>query len=928
MKDYTDLFKFQYGGAQNFLKYGNPNLNLFQQQKQKELDAIEASNLSPNLNQVDITNTPVTNVGGDGSMFDNPNFNFGSDINFMTGQQPQGFGFDPNYRNQLDINNYNAGQDFIDNNPLPEQANLFGFENPNTQFAEGIENPDMNYNEFLQSKTNQQSTNNSNIAYKDTFFNPYGGVNLETALFTLGKSLRSEGSTGNTLRGIGAAGKSLLNIGRVVGAGMGIANREKETMRYYRDKQRKALAESNMVIGRDGGLFLFFKNGGTVADLSPEKVLTGEYMTGLPSYAEDKANSELEVNEYVQHPNGDIQRVVGKTHEEGGEKVNLEEGTRIISDNLQLGADLAKQLKDDYGINTVAKDTYAKAIEKFTNKIGLHKLNEEQEELFKKLNKGEEVKDVSTKNLNKEFLSGKIKEIEDKKASLEESRQKFFNFVFMKQEESKPKEESSLEQFQQGGVFKGTHLKKLLSKYNLSEEEAINLLQQYKKGGEKKYQNGGGKDLEKWIDSQMYKAEYDLGDVQQTSQRFRDLADNAGVKYTDADFTDINSLNNLAGRIQQKVIKDKPELAYDYGLSIDPTRQGLQYLVDKKIVNPKDVGIDLNKGQVRRGSYDTLNEESLKKIQAAIGNMSKEDKQAYALKNYNDNLAYFRGIKTKEQELSPEEYRQFTEANKDNLLGNGYYKTKVAGVYVKPTTGETVDSTGTPIQTPDLATPPISIDPNANINPIQAKEIRQRLGILMLPDQSALPPDALQPHLKIQRRYERLDPVKISPEEQIKEINRTQDFAVDNINNLPDSQRRAVLASMTANSQENINKAISQTNMVNAQNFQQTEQFNIGQSNAEENARAQDMLDFERRQLTALAKTQADIFNYFDYNRKIQLGNFNTVNRANLLNDIFENYNFDGNGIVVDRSNQYPFVVQPNISAVPTTANVNNNKKN
>ena len=44
-----------------------------------------------------------------------------------------------------------------------------------------------------------------------------------------------------------------------------------------------------------------------------------------------------------------------------------------------------------------------------------------------------------------------------------------------------------------------------------------------------------------------------------------------------------------------------------------------------------------------------------------------------------------------------------------------------------------------------------------------------------------------------------------------------------------------------------------------------------------------------------------------------------------MLNSIFENYNFDGNGIVVDRSSQYPFVVG-NTPITPVERKANNKK--
>ena len=293
-----------------------------------------------------------------------------------------------------------------------------------------------------------------------------------------------------------------------------------------------------------------------------------------------------------------------------------------------------------------------------------------------------------------------------------------------------------------------------------------------------------------------------------------------------------------------------------------------------------------------------MSEENLTKIDNIINNLPEKDKQNYALKNYNDNLAYFRGIKTKEQLLSPEDYKTFTETNKEKLLDNGYYKTDIAGVYVKPTVGKTPEVKVE--ESPKLVPP---LDPRANINALVSPEIIKRTKLPLLPDQSVFPPDALEPHTRITRRYENLDPFALGIEQAATESFRAENTALETINTLPDSQRLAVLSNLTANTQENLNKVITDTNVANAQNRQQTEQFNIGQSNNAENMRAVDTLDFERRQLTAKAKTLEDIRNYMDFNRKVQLGNFNTVTNLNILNDLYENYNFDPtNGIVFDNN--------------------------
>lgn len=184
-------------------------------------------------------------------------------------------------------------------------------------------------------------------------------------------------------------------------------------------------------------LVSYFKKGGTVEDFPTEKLLTGEYLTALPKSQEEEANVEIENKEYVIYPNGDVQEAVGDTHNQGGIKVKLDSGTKVISNSLKIGGDSAKLCNKRFDTKIKAKDTYAGAIKKYTNKIGLTKLNNEQEDLFKKLDKQKKVDDKTTQSLNAELLSSRIKEIEDKKKPLENLRREFSEYIFEKQEQNK-----------------------------------------------------------------------------------------------------------------------------------------------------------------------------------------------------------------------------------------------------------------------------------------------------------------------------------------------------------------------------------------------------------------------------------------------------------------------------------------------------------
>ena len=791
----------------------------------------------------------------------------------------------------------------------------------------------------------------------------------------------------------------------------------------------------------NGGLFQYLKNGGKIEDFPIEKILTGEYATGLPEKEEEKGNAEVERDEYLQHPNGDVQKVVGETHENGGVKMQLDNGTRVISDNLEIGGDFAKFLRKEFDIDVLAKDTFANTLDKYTRKIGLKKLNEEQEQLFRKLKAQEDTEDETTLKLNSLFLGEKIKEIEDKKLPLETQRKDFFDIVYDKQETHKDKEKV-LEKFEDGGSYRTKEYRALLKKYNLTDKQANSLIESYSngntafdlpmfqdggmpeqggnpqeqivgmvmqmlqsgmspeevvgnlvnqgipeevvtgivqglmqqmqqqpqegqmqgqqnEGGQPMFQKGtdgqnpqyppipylqdykyGLTGMNEWIASQVVNPNYGYGDVPATYANFTPLFQERGMSFSpDIEGKDFEALKKKTGEMQRYDFEKTPELAMDYGLNVDFTQKGSQMALGNSAYMNSLKGIDpslYNKFKDvagKRGSYDKFTPEERQMLTKVALQQSDEFKTNFAKANYIDDDSYFRGIRRNRFYFNnKEEFDKYKEENKGKLIGGKFYKTDKQGVYAEPVlvlpkefksekekqdwveanknnpdklhnqfyAENTDDNTYyypyAPGETP--ATPEAKkADPYAGINAFNIKKKLNMGTMPYLPDQSTLPPDALQGHVKLERQYERLDPVELTPEDNLKEIFRGVDFATSQLNDLPDSQRRAALANLTANSQDNINKVITTINTQNAANRQSTEQFNISQSNAEEDNRVGDTLNFEARQLTALAKTQADYNNYFDFNKRVRLGNYNFVRNQNIIDSLYPEYKFDAFGV-------------------------------
>lgn len=203
------------------------------------------------------------------------------------------------------------------------------------------------------------------------------------------------------------------------------------------------------------------------------KLLTGEYLKGLSPNSPLQPNTEVEKGEYLKTPDNEVVQAQEADHENGGVKVAIPDGTTMISNHLKPTKKQIREIEKSYGISVAPNDTYAKVVEKYTKKIGLEKLNNEQEELFKAI-KAEQKKDVpqNTAQLNLEFLAGKVKSIEDKKKPLQEDRQKFFDYVYNLQEATKPKSEAQ-PTMKLGGEFETT-----AAKYGLTPEQALTILKQ------------------------------------------------------------------------------------------------------------------------------------------------------------------------------------------------------------------------------------------------------------------------------------------------------------------------------------------------------------------------------------------------------------------------------------------------------------------
>lgn len=229
--------------------------------------------------------------------------------------------------------------------------------------------------------------------------------------------------------------------------------------------------------GKNVSINYKFREGG---EITKEELLSDEYSTG----DDGMVNAEVEGGEYRKDPDGKVTEVVGKKHSQGGEEVSLEEGTKILSDYEKIGKKFSKELKEDFDLKVKASDTYATVLDKFKTKTGYNKIIKDLEEAIAKSEKELAKEDSATKDLNIEFLSKKIYELEEKKKPLEKAKQDFFDELFEEQEKAKGKD-TEQENYQIGGqVYNSDQVVGFAERFGLDKDKVKEVLKKMQAGGE------------------------------------------------------------------------------------------------------------------------------------------------------------------------------------------------------------------------------------------------------------------------------------------------------------------------------------------------------------------------------------------------------------------------------------------------------------
>ena len=755
-----------------------------------------------------------------------------------------------------------------------------------------------------------------------------------------------------------------------------------------------------------------YSEGGSVRSASGEifdaSSLTGEYLYGLPKSMEDNSNIEFEKGEYTDLPDGGSpMEVLGEKHSKGGTKADVPDDTRVVSDKLKFTKEQAKRIRDNYGISVTEDSTYASALDKYKKKIGLSSAYEDQEKLFKKLEKNGDVKDKSTSILNEGVISKHIEESQKEIDVMEGMFSTFFDVVYKDQEDNKYEQDKQT-YFENGGRVKKKFLESLKA-YGIPEEEGIRRfvykakvadyarrpyaeLSEMEKAGDKSFvsdvRKKAAQDRVNLLKSILGRDAFNFylgstGNASMLNNEDRVVTGiNAAEAKADPYSYDVQNQSRVIDRqgyqprsglgygkagtseAIENAIKANPSLASYFentdgswrvrdakgfqeghnaivrGL-LDMTGAGLlndksvenadnyyksQYLLPEEegrnitgnMENPYSGFVDNKFGETTANlvgyGLDVLKEGSKKKL---------NDKGIYSLSQMASNMDAAKSVLDKdeydkfkqivdsglfnENDFFLEEYRRSTDPLKAPSLDPG-----------KPSVGLSIDITRE--QPISEANPLEPVSANTTQEPDSKKgKSGSGWGLssgLSFPEFFRKTPSSI-----IYEGLEQTNPVYVepslrSPDLYMAEQNRQYNYAIDSLNDLPDSQRQAAIANMYATGQRNLGQYMSEVDAANQDAINQARQFNASSFQDAYNRNIGLRQAYQAGALTAQAKSEEMWNQYYDSLNDQYMKEANARNSIRTLNSIYDRYYVGADGQIHAKP------VDEIITAVRTPENV------
>lgn len=302
----------------------------------------------------------------------------------------------------------------------------------------------------------------------------YGADDIGSRFTQMGRGIgrmRSEGygdlstgaKTANTITTIASGISGIMGLARNVVSGIASEKGVRTNIRLAQEREARQRRQSQMQYKDGGGVYLGPNN------RFDSGSLTGEYLYPLPKSMEDQANVEVEKGEYVEQPGEAPMEAMGQKHADGGTPVSLEQGTKVITDDTTIEPDFAKYIRDTYGIKATPKDTYATLMDRYKAKIGLKSAYDDQKKALEKLKKNDKIDDENTRRLNASVLSKAINDSNDTVNGLEGRFTDFANVIYKEQEDRKMKKDEDT-YFAKGGEIDNI-ISRSMKEYGLTEED-------------------------------------------------------------------------------------------------------------------------------------------------------------------------------------------------------------------------------------------------------------------------------------------------------------------------------------------------------------------------------------------------------------------------------------------------------------------------
>lgn len=673
--------------------------------------------------------------------------------------------------------------------------------------------------------------------------------------------------------------------------------------------------------------------------------MTGEYIYPLPKSMEGNANVEIEKGEYVLTPD-DVgpMEAKGNRHEDGGTSVDLPEA-HIISDYRTIDDDFASYVRENYGIRATEKDTYATLLDRYKKKIGLSEKYDDQERVFKRLEKNKDVKDKNTSELNKSILSKYVNDNQKEIDELEVQFRSFADIVYNKQEESKRQEKIDAF-FRDGGKVDLNAVRKQAKALNVSESDAKNwIYDEYVKrvrkmaeGGPTKEQIEWGKKVQQLLMKQFGRA---------LNMSIVDVADREQILNPDSG---VNSNQNLQhrssagyGRVNNKAISNLLDInrwANKYNTDGDFNTEGFQTGYNSQLNNlwalaESGAIANAEKAKKFRDEYGFWGEDAGKYDQgskSAYNSFAVDDKfgQTTATRSF-----YGLDVVTPEQKrlLNEKGIKNYVDLFGDKsdaakkILGSDYNKfVALRDSGLMPEIDfvlESVKPEMKPIEAGPIApglTPPkigspgrIEVKPKASTpttaTDTDTEEVVEDNGPKGQGRPAAFGPifpemlRTLDTGLEIEglERHQapRIDPVLQSADQYINELNRATSAQLDAVGDVPDSQRSAILANMNAIAGSNIAKYINEVNFNNARQINEADRFNEMAYVQTDDKNIAERQRYESGLLKAMAIRDENLARYYDsINSEIQ-NKFNVRTSLNTIASIAPNMRMLPSGQII-----------------------------